>query len=231
MAMYCLTVLSIGLCIIFYLLYARDHSRLKLKEEIGDRLDGGDGLDHVVTVASEHLSNFGVFVLGFYRKNRVTMHLESEKGVVPMLEPSVAVKALFNQEPYYSDNRYEVDRKVCESLAEKRIAFIPLRMKGSNHCWQVHIHDVRYAFDMTVKKAGLKNIHPHDLRKTFSTRLDECRVPLHINKALMGHSTNDVTEKHYIHRVVESLRPYVRLLDGYYEKYGVNLDEVLKLAG
>jgi diguanylate cyclase (GGDEF)-like protein len=136
--MYFLTVLSIGLCIIFCFLYARDHTRLKLKEKIGDRLDTGDGIDHVVIVMSEHLPNFGVSVLGFYRKNRLTMHLESEKGSIPMLEASGAVKALFNQVPQYSDSRYEVDRKICESLAEKRIVFIPLRMKGTNRCWQVH---------------------------------------------------------------------------------------------
>ena len=126
------------MCIIFYFLYTRDHARLELKDKLDDRLDIEDGLDHVVNVASEYLPNFGMSVLSFYRKNKVTMHLESEKGAIPILEPSGAVKALFNQVPQYSDNRYEVDRKVCESLSEKRIAFIPLRMKGTNHCWQIH---------------------------------------------------------------------------------------------
>lgn len=91
--------------------------------------------------------------------------------------------------------------------------------------------EVRYAFDETVKLAGLKNIRMHDLRKTFSTRLDEMGVPLNLIKALLGHSTNDVTETHYIDRMVETLRPHVLLLDEYYEKYGISREEIIRKAG
>ncbi|HET6514977.1 MAG TPA: site-specific integrase [Thermodesulfovibrionales bacterium] len=102
----------------------------------------------------------------------------------------------------------------------------------SGKVFPMDIHDVRYAFDETVKRAGIKNTRLHDLRRTFSTRLDECQVPLHIIKVLMGHSmNNDVTETHYINRVAESLRPYILLLDKYYEKHGISLDDVLKRAG
>ena len=92
-------------------------------------------------------------------------------------------------------------------------------------------NDVRYAFDETVKRAGLKNVRMHDLRKTFSTRLDEMGVPLNLIKALLGHSTNDVTETHYIDRMVETLRPHVLLLDEYYEKYGISREEIMRKAG
>ena len=44
----------------------------------------------------------------------------------------------------------------------------------------------------------------------------------------MGHSTNYVTEVHYIHGAIESLRPYILLLDKYYEE---KLEEVMRLVG
>jgi hypothetical protein len=44
----------------------------------------------------------------------------------------------------------------------------------------------------------------------------------------MGHSTNDITELHYIFREIESLRQYVLLLDKYYEE---KLDEIMRLVG
>jgi len=50
-------------------------------------------------------------------------------------------------------------------------------------------------------------------------------------KALLGHSTNDVTETHYIDRMVETLRPHVLLLDEYYEKYGISREEIIRKAG
>ena len=41
----------------------------------------------------------------------------------------------------------------------------------------------------------------------------------------MGHSTNYLTEVHYIHRAIESLRPYILLLD-----YEEKLEEVMRLV-
>jgi integrase len=101
-------------------------------------------------------------------------------------------------------------------------------MHISGKVFPMDMHQVRYAFVQSAKAAGVKNVRVHDLRKTFSTRLDESGVPLHIIKALLGHSTNDVTELHYIHRAVESLRPYILLLDKYYKE---KLEEVMRLVG
>ena len=104
-------------------------------------------------------------------------------------------------------------------------------MHISGEVFPMDKNDIRYAFDKTVKRAGLKNIRPHNLRKTFSTRLDEMGVPLNLIKALLGHSTNDVTETHYIDRMVETLRPHVLLLDEYYEKNGISRDEIMRKTG
>lgn len=56
-------------------------------------------------------------------------------------------------------------------------------------------------------------------------------VPLNLIKALLGHSTNDVTETYYIDRMVDTLRPHVLLLDEYYEKYGISREEIIRKAG
>jgi integrase len=97
----------------------------------------------------------------------------------------------------------------------------------SGKVFPMTLSEVRYAFDMTLKKSGMEDIQLRDCRRTFSTRLDAHGVPLHIIKALMGHSTNDVTEVHYIQRVADSLRKYVLLLDKYYEENDVDIDEVM----
>lgn len=101
----------------------------------------------------------------------------------------------------------------------------------SGKVFPVNKHAVRYAFDMTVKESKVEDVHIHDCRRTFTTRLDESGVPLHTIKTLLGHSTNDVTRLHYIHRTVDSLRPYILLLDKYYEEQDFNTDELFKVAG
>ena len=97
----------------------------------------------------------------------------------------------------------------------------------SGKVFPMDIHDVRYAFDMTLKKSRLKNIQVHDCRKNFSTRLDAHGIPLHIIDALKGTLPTNITAIHYIFREVDSLRKYVLLLDKYYEENDVDIDEVM----
>lgn len=101
----------------------------------------------------------------------------------------------------------------------------------SGKVFPMDIQDVRYAFEKTAEKAGIQNIRVHDFRRTFSTRLDEFGVPLNIIKALLGHSISDITELHYINRLIETLRPHVLLLDEYYNKYEISEEDKMKLAG
>jgi len=133
-----LLLISIAISIIFYGMYvkkSRDEQKLK---RIYNELHSGNGLDNVIKVLSNEISGMGITILAFLKRNRGTMHLESEKNSLPIVQHSSAVKALFTQTPQHSDHRYEVDKNLCKTLGENHLAFIPVRIKAEGHCWQIN---------------------------------------------------------------------------------------------
>lgn len=63
------------------------------------------------------------------------------------------------------------------------------------------------AFNNALKAAGIETPHtPHDCRHTFATLLDNAGANPIVIKKLMGHSTNDITEKIYTHKNIAELR-------------------------
>ena len=53
---------------------------------------------------------------------------------------------------------------------------------------------------------------PYECRHTFATMLDNNDTNPKIKKLLLGHSSNDVTEKVYTHKTIEQLREAVNKL-------------------
>ncbi len=80
--------------------------------------------------------------------------------------------------------------------------------------------DVRYAWDKTVKRAGIEDAHFHDYRHTFCTRLVQQGVDLYTVKNFAGHRSITTTER-YAHHYPESLRPSVKALDNFYDDTSV----------
>lgn len=70
-------------------------------------------------------------------------------------------------------------------------------------------------FCRAVEKAGLEDLHFHDLRHTFGTRLVQMGVDLYRVQKLMGHKSIRMTER-YAHHCPESLKSAADALDGYY---------------
>jgi integrase len=68
------------------------------------------------------------------------------------------------------------------------------------------------AFSKCVKKAGIEDLHFHDLRHSFGTRLSQKGMDALIIKALMGHKTLMMTSR-YVHHNVDSLRHAVEGLN------------------
>ena len=59
-------------------------------------------------------------------------------------------------------------------------------------------------------EAGKNNYEfPYECRHTFATMLDNNDTNPKIKKLLLGHSSNDVTEKVYTHKTIEQLREAV----------------------
>ena len=71
---------------------------------------------------------------------------------------------------------------------------------------------IQYAFKETCKKAGLSDLHFHDLRHTFATRLVQARENLYNVQILLGHKSPIMTQR-YAHHNPESLRGSVEVLD------------------
>lgn len=59
-----------------------------------------------------------------------------------------------------------------------------------------------------MSDSGLEHI-PYECRHTFATMLDNKEINTKIKKMLMGHASNDVTEKVYTHKTIEQLREAV----------------------
>lgn len=53
---------------------------------------------------------------------------------------------------------------------------------------------------------------PYECRHTFATMLDNKNINSKVKKLLLGHSSNDVTEKVYTHKTIEQLREAVNSL-------------------
>ncbi len=62
-----------------------------------------------------------------------------------------------------------------------------------------------------MNKAELEDLHFHDLRHTFATRLIQAGEDLYKVQKLLGHKSIKTTER-YAHHCPESLRPIVKAL-------------------
>jgi len=85
----------------------------------------------------------------------------------------------------------------------------------SGKLFDVTVSALKDGFDRAVENAGIKNLHFHDLRHTFATRLVQMGVDLYKVQKLMGHRTIRMTER-YAHHTPESLKPAAIALDNYY---------------
>ncbi|MEA5074416.1 MAG: tyrosine-type recombinase/integrase [Eubacterium aggregans] len=57
-----------------------------------------------------------------------------------------------------------------------------------------------------IMKRFNMNHKPHDTRHTFITLAKECELNEYLLKRIVGHEVNDITEKVYTHRTIESLK-------------------------
>lgn len=71
-----------------------------------------------------------------------------------------------------------------------------------------------YPFGKTLVAAEIENLQWRDLRRTFSTYMEQCGVSAERRRRIMGHSDNKMTET-YTNVELESLIQEVRKLDNY----------------
>ncbi len=76
-----------------------------------------------------------------------------------------------------------------------------------------HMTDVQRPFKRACKKAKIENLHFHDLRRTFGTRLHYAHVPLYHIMLLLGHSDLKTTQRYLGLKNEEDLKGAVSALD------------------
>ena len=64
-----------------------------------------------------------------------------------------------------------------------------------------------------MRRAGLEDTHPHDLRRTFGSWLVQAGVSIQAVSALLRHSDIRITDRVYAHLSPESLREAVAVLN------------------
>lgn len=72
-------------------------------------------------------------------------------------------------------------------------------------------NELEYAFRLAVMNAHVGDLHFHDLRHTFATRLVQRGADLYQIQRLLGHRNPAMTQR-YAHHSMESLRTAVKLL-------------------
>ena len=87
------------------------------------------------------------------------------------------------------------------------------------------IASIKHSFSSVVSKCGLKDVHPHDLRRTFGSWLVQQGVPIHSVSALLRHSDIQVTVNVYAHLAPENLKDAAGVLDEV-SRSGFTLDKI-----
>lgn len=103
-------------------------------------------------------------------------------------------------------------------MSDKLFEMLMRRLKVvsiSGRLFDTKAGTLKDGFCRAVEKAGLEDLHFHDLRHTFGTRLVQMGVDLYRVQKLMGHKSIRMTER-YAHHCPESLKSAADALDGYY---------------
>lgn len=75
------------------------------------------------------------------------------------------------------------------------------------------IADIRYPLATAVAKAGLGDVHPHDLRRTFASWLAQANVPIHVIAELLRHKDVNLTHRVYAHLSTDAMREAADVLN------------------
>jgi len=82
----------------------------------------------------------------------------------------------------------------------------------SNAGSKIDRHNLRRAFNIAIKKAGIHDFHFHDLRHTFATRLAQRGIDIYKISKLLGHHSIEMTQR-YAHHCPDSLKDGVQILE------------------
>jgi len=76
-----------------------------------------------------------------------------------------------------------------------------------------HIKHIQQTWTTACKEAQIDNLHFHDLRATFATRLIESGMPIEQVAKLTGHSQLSILYSHYLRNTSETIEKAAELLN------------------
>lgn len=77
---------------------------------------------------------------------------------------------------------------------------------------RIDADNLRRVFEKALGKAGIDNLHFHDLRHTFATRLAQKGIDIYTIAKLLGHKDIRMTQR-YAHHCPESLRTAIQVIE------------------
>lgn len=91
------------------------------------------------------------------------------------------------------------------------------------------IASIKKGFASACRLAGLEDVHPHDLRRTFGSWLVQAGVPIQTVSTLLRHSDIRITDRVYAHLSPDSLREAAAILDrGAVSRSGFTQPKILR---
>ncbi len=102
-------------------------------------------------------------------------------------------------------------------------SFVKKNRRGEGSDYNTSKRDVQASFARLVEKAaldlpGLRDVGPHTLRKTFGSWAVQGGASLQQVKELLGHSTIQITERHYAYLAPRNLQEAVWKLESFVTK-------------
>ena len=89
-----------------------------------------------------------------------------------------------------------LDRRLQDNPSNNPYIFPARQGKGLSNT--KHLSDFRQTLDKITDRAFIPSVRPHDLRRSFTTMLDELDISESNIKALLNHNDGTVTKKHYL---------------------------------
>ena len=133
----------------------------------------------------------------------------SWKGGVDLFRKTITVLRSKNEEK----RTIPMNVKVFEMMREKgKVRKLLSGQVFHLDCKPLTVYHIQRFFKLAYNEAGIKDLHFHDLRHTFATRLIQVGVDLYTVQRLLGHKTPAMTAR-YAHHGTESLRSAVEVLD------------------
>ena len=119
--------------------------------------------------------------------------IDNEQLTITILDTKNGSPHILPLTPLMSDL---LDRRKKDNPQANPYVFIAKQGRGYSDA--KHLCDCRKSLDKIAATADIQTIRPHDLRRTFTTILDQLDISESNIKALLNHNDGSVTRKHYL---------------------------------